>query len=150
MNLREAIDIPPVWLAVFAALAYGQAAFLGPDLGRLAGWPAGGALVAAGIALLLASADRFRRQRTSIIPHRQAAALITAGPYRFSRNPIYLADALILAGLCLGWGAVSGLVLVPAFMALIQRRFILPEESRLRAAFGADFAAWASQTRRWL
>jgi len=150
MNLRDAVDIPPLWLALFAAGGFGQARLIGPDLRALWGWPAGGVLVLAGMALMAASAVRFMRQRTSIVPHRKPVALITSGVYRFSRNPIYLADTLILAGLCLGWGAVSGLVLVPAFMALIQRRFILAEESRLGSAFGPDFTAWATRTPRWL
>lgn len=149
MTLRQMIDLPPLWLTLFAGLAWGQA--------RL--WPAGdatwadglgAALVALGLALAVAAAVEFRRRRTTIIPHRQASALVTGGVYRLSRNPIYLGDALILAGLALIWGAWSGLVLVPAFMAVISARFIGPEEARLRTAFGPAFEDWAGRTRRWI
>lgn len=150
MTLREAIDLPPLWLAFFAALAWAQARFL--PLAGFGAWggPAGAALVGLGLALMLAAFVEFRRHRTSVVPHRQPSALITTGVYRFSRNPIYLGDALILAGLCLRWDALPGLLLVPAFMAVISARFIRPEEARLAARFGPDFAAWAARTRRWL
>jgi protein-S-isoprenylcysteine O-methyltransferase Ste14 len=75
--------------------------------------------------------------------------MIRGGIYRLTRNPIYLADALILTGAILRWDAAS-LVLVPVFMAVIQRRFILGEEAGLRTAFGADFERYAAQVRRWL
>jgi protein-S-isoprenylcysteine O-methyltransferase Ste14 len=150
MSLREMIDLPPIWLALFAGLAWLQAS-LGPVGGFGAiGGPLGAALIGIGLALMAAAFVEFRRHRTSVVPHQQPQALITTGIFRFSRNPIYLADALILAGLALRWDAVLGLVLVPAFMKLIEIRFIGPEEDRLRAGFGAAFEAWAARTRRWL
>jgi protein-S-isoprenylcysteine O-methyltransferase Ste14 len=151
MTLREAIDLPPLWLALFAALAWAQARLL--PLGGFGAWgdPAGAALIGAGLALMAAAFVEFRRHRTSVIPHRQPSALVTTGVYRLSRNPIYLADALILAGLCLRWDALPALVLlVPLFAAVITARFIRPEEARLRAAFGAAFDDWAARTRRWI
>lgn len=150
MTLRETIDLPPLWLALFAALAWAQARAL--PWGGFGAWgdPAGAALIGAGIVLMAAAFVEFRRHRTSVVPHRQPAALITTGVYRLTRNPIYLADALILAGLCLRWDAVPSLLLVPVFMAVITARFIRPEEARLAAGFGPAFAAWAARTRRWL
>jgi protein-S-isoprenylcysteine O-methyltransferase Ste14 len=79
-----------------------------------------------------------------------ARHLVTCGPFRFSRNPIYLGDALILAGLALRWDAPVALLLVPLFMATITQRFIVPEEDRLRRKFRADFARYCEKTRRWL
>lgn len=150
MSLRQMIDLPPFWLVLFAALAWAQARFL-PN-GAFGPWAdaAGGLLIATGVLAMAASVVEFRRHRTTVIPHREASALVTTGIYRLSRNPIYLADALILSGLCLAWDALSGLVLVPAFMAVIHLRFIRPEEARLRARFGPQFQAWAARTRRWL
>ena len=77
-------------------------------------------------------------------------ALVTTGPFAISRNPIYLADALILMGLSLRWDAPIGVLLVPAFVWLITRRFILAEEARLSDHFGAAFDAYRKDTRRWL
>ena len=144
------IDLPPVWLALFAALGWGQAAWvpLG-TFGAVGDW-LGGALVVVGLALAVAAAVEFRRARTTLIPHEEPSAIVTSGVYRFSRNPIYLGDALILAGLGLRWDSVLALGLVPVFVAVITARFILPEEGRLGARFGAEFDAWAGRVRRWL
>ena len=67
-----------------------------------------------------------------------------------TRNPIYVAMALMLAGWALWSGSVLGLVLVPLFQRIITRRFILGEEQRLRAAFGQRAEAYIARTRRWL
>ncbi len=80
----------------------------------------------------------------------QASALITSGIFARTRNPIYLGDALILTGLILIWDAVPSSILIPAFVLLIQTRFILAEESRLRDAFGDEFLRYTASTRRWL
>lgn len=144
---RALIDTPPVWLALCILLAWMQARWL-PVWPAPAPWP-GAAMVAAGAGLFLWAGVQFRRHHTSIVPRETPAALLTTGPYAFSRNPIYLADALILTGLVLRWDA-GALPLVPAFVALITRRFIHGEEAVCRAAFGADWAAYAARTRRWL
>lgn len=145
------IDIPPVWLALFAVLAWWQPRILpaGPPPGPTALW-AGGLLVAAGLLLMAVALISLRRARTTPHPHREPSALVTEGIFRLSRNPIYLGDALILAGLCLRWGAWTALVLVPVFIWLIDRRFIHAEEARLARAFGTAFDDYARQTRRWL
>lgn len=103
-----------------------------------------------GLLLLALSSMEFRRAKTSIIPHREAEALITSGVYGRSRNPIYLGDAMILSGFCAFWGAWLALVvLLPLFVWVITDRFIAPEEARLRRAFGPQFEAWAARVRRW-
>jgi protein-S-isoprenylcysteine O-methyltransferase Ste14 len=143
------IDLPPVWLGLFVALGWVQAArFPLGSFGAAGDW-IGALLVGAGLALAIAAAVEFRRARTTIIPHEEPSAIVTSGVYRFSRNPIYLGDALILAGLGLRWDSVLALVLVPVFVAVITARFIRPEEARLRVRFGAEFEAWAARVRRW-
>ena len=76
--------------------------------------------------------------------------MVQSGIYRRSRNPIYLGDVLILAGLILRFDAVLSLVLLPIFVWLLERRFIIPEEDRLRRTFRADFARYERKTRRWI
>jgi len=139
-------DYPPVWLAGFAALAWGQARIL-PLPGLL--WP-GRVLVVLGLGVMLLAVWQFARARTTIVPHEVPSALVTSGVYGYSRNPIYLADVMILSGLCLIWGAWPSLLLVPVFGVVITRRFINPEESRLKARFGVEFDAWAARVRRWI
>ena len=143
------IDLPPVWLAFFVALGWAQSESLPLVAFGAAGDRIGAALVLAGLGLAVAAAVEFRRARTTIIPHEMPTAIVTSGVYRFSRNPIYLGDALILTGLGFRWDSVLALVLAPVFVAVITARFILPEEARLRARFGAEFDAWAACVRRW-
>ena len=114
-------------------------------LGRFVGT----ALIVAGLAVMALAITQFLRHRTTVLPRETPAALIQTGIYRWSRNPIYLADAMILSGAALRWD-LGGLILVPLFMALILRRFIRGEEAGLRAAFGPVFDAYAARTRRWI
>lgn len=146
--MKLTLDYPPIWLLGFAVLAWAAGRLLPMPLpgAGVAGW----LLVVAGLALMAAAALQMLKRRTTLDPHGAPSALVTDGLYRFSRNPIYVADALILAGLALIWQAPLALLLVPAFAAVITRRFILPEEARLAARFPAGFAGYAARTRRWL
>ncbi len=145
------IDLPPVWLGLFIALARIQAtrfpvARAEHSLLDLLS----GLLVGGGVLLTLVAVVQMRQNRTTFLPHREARVIVTNGVFARSRNPIYLGDTLILLGLILYWSAWPSLVLVPLFMWLITDRFILAEEQRLRDAFGPQWAAWSARTRRWL
>lgn len=144
------LDMPPVWLAGFAALAWGQAAWL--PFERFGGWAdwAGLVLIALGGFTALEGLWELIRHHTSFIPGQTPKTLVEQGVFRLTRNPIYLADAMILGGLVLKWDAVLSLVLIPAFMALIQKRFIRGEEVRIREAFGDRFESYAGRVRRWM
>ncbi len=145
------IDIPPVWLLAFAVVAWLQAAYwpLGLSFGGAWADLAGGLLVGGGLVLMAMAFAEFRRHKTTVIPHQEADRLITSGIFKRSRNPIYLGDALILTGLILRWDAVLALPLVPIFFWIIEKRFILAEEDRLRRKFRMDFARYCEKTRRW-
>lgn len=146
------IDIPPVWLlaAVIATWFIGQAQPFGLSLDFPITQLLGGLLVGAGIILMALAAMEMHKQRTTIIPHKEADSLVTSGIFKRTRNPIYLGDAAILAGLALRWDAVLALVLVPIFIWIIEKRFIIPEENMLRRKFRADFAHYEQKTRRWV
>jgi protein-S-isoprenylcysteine O-methyltransferase Ste14 len=88
--------------------------------------------------------------RTTVIPRRDPSALVTGGVFGWSRNPIYLADAIVLTGAVLWLDAVLALPLVAVFVWLIQTRFIRDEEARLTLAFGPEFDLWAARVRRWV
>lgn len=146
------IDIPPVWLLIFVVISWVQARHAAMGLSFGGAWAdfAGGILVGAGLVLMALAFAEFRRHRTTVIPHMEAERLITSGIFKRTRNPIYLGDALILAGLILRWDAVLALPLVPVFVWVIEKRFILAEEDRLRRKFRAEFARYCQKTRRWL
>lgn len=147
------IDLPPVWLIGFIALARGMAqaqAALWPGWSLLWARPFGVALAIVGILLMVAAAWQMWRHRTTIIPREVPSAMVTGGVFSLSRNPIYLGDAFVLAGAALYWGVIPALVLVPIFMWLISWRFIEGEEERLQGEFGPQFDAYRRETRRWL
>lgn len=145
------LDLPPIWLALFIAAAWWQAQ-LAPVwmVAGMAARTAGAVLIGAGLVLMAMAVLEFGRHRTTVIPHLMPSALIDTGIFSRTRNPIYLGDALVLIGAVLWNGSLLGLILVPVFIWLIERRFIAPEEARLRAAFGPAFEAYAQKVRRWV
>ncbi|MFW8636821.1 methyltransferase family protein [Cribrihabitans pelagius] len=146
------LDIPPAWLLGFAALAWLQAEYFPAGLSFGGAWAdfLGGLLVGGGLLLAVLAVTELRRHRTTVLPHETPERLVQTGIFSRSRNPIYLGDVLILAGLVLWFDAVLSLVLVPLFLWLLERRFVLPEEDRMRRAFGADWARYERKVRRWL
>ena len=146
------IDFPPVWLIGFALIAWLQGRMLpfGLSLKGAVTDLLSGLLIGAGIVLAIMAIVEFRRHRTTVIPHETPSSMVQSGIYKRSRNPIYLGDVLILAGLILRFDAVLSLVLIPVFVWVLERRFIVPEEDRLRRTFRADFARYERQTRRWI
>lgn len=142
------LELPPVWLAAFAALAWASGRILPLALpyGAVIGW----GLILAGALMAVTAAAQMVLGRTTFIPRRDPAAMVTEGVFALTRNPIYLGDALVLAGVCLVSDALAALVLVPLFIRIITRRFILDEEDRLRRRFGVEFDRYAARVRRWL
>jgi protein-S-isoprenylcysteine O-methyltransferase Ste14 len=88
--------------------------------------------------------------QTTIKPYETSSALVTGGPYRFSRNPIYLGMVLFLVGLNLGLGSWSPLLAIPAFAFIIERRFIRAEEAALLRRFGDEYETYRRRVRRWI
>lgn len=146
--LLQEIDIPPSWLALHIGAAW-LVSLISPAVFGSWGVAVGKVLVLGGGALMLAAVAQMALARTTVIPRRDPSALVTTGIFGWSRNPIYLGDAILLTGAILWLDAVLALPLVAIFMALIQKRFIRDEETRLTLAFGAAFDLWAGRTRRW-
>ena len=147
MKLLQTLNSPPVWLTGFVAAAWAMARLWAP-LGDALVWP-GWALVASGFALDLWSALAFRKARTTIVPREAPSALVESGPYGFSRNPIYLADLVILAGAALVLGAPLALILLVPFQQVLLRLFILPEEAVLERDLGQPYLDFKARVPRW-
>ncbi len=149
--LRKRIDVPPLWLIGFLVLAYALADFV-PGLGFGGAWAdfLGGVLIGGAVVLFALSIIEFRKHATTVLPHEIPSALIQSGIYKRSRNPIYLADVLLLAGLILRWDAVLALPLIPIFLWVLERRFVIPEEKQMRRQFRLQYASYCNKTRRWL
>lgn len=107
-------------------------------------------LIALGAAILPGVVGRFRRDGTAFDPHKPASALITDGPYRFSRNPGYVTLTLwhLGMGLILDNAWVLLLVIAPV---LVMDRWAIPREERhLEERFGAKYISYKASVRRWL
>ena len=142
--LRE-LDIPPFWLGLALGISWAAShlwALPLPGLGK--------ALILLGLAIMVAAVLQMRLSRTTFIPRRDPAALVTGGLFGISRNPIYLADAILLTGAVAYWGAVFALPVIPAFVALITWRYIVDEEARLRIGFGPAAARYFAGVPRWI
>ena len=107
-------------------------------------------LMALALALIVWSAALFRRAGTNIRPYLPSTALVIAGPYRYTRNPMYLGMAGMLLGAGVYLGSITPFIVIPAFMALLTERFILPEEAKMEAAFGQPYLEYKARVRRWL
>lgn len=119
------------------------------DLGLLTR-PLGWLLVALGLALFFWALVTFRRHRTTVNPYKAAASLCTEGPFRFSRNPIYVGDWFILAGVSLLLATGWPLVFAPLIWAMLRYGVIRHEEAHLEARFGDAYRDYRSRVRRWL
>ena len=148
MTIPKWIDVPPAWLVLFMGLAWFMGEVWAP-LGETMRFP-GLVVVILGAGLAAWAAIHFRRAGTTIIPHQEPTALVSDGPFKFSRNPIYLADMLILFGWCLICGTIAGMILLGPLFIVLERRFILPEEARLSAHLGEPYNQYRSKVRRWI
>lgn len=111
---------------------------------------AGVASIAAGAATAAWSARTFQQAGTDISPHQPATTLVESGPFRYTRNPIYLGGSAVYTGITLLLNNLWGVLLLPVVLAVLQRGVIEREEEHLRARFGDDYAAYTERVPRWL
>lgn len=146
------LNIPPVWLALALAIAYFQARHVhfGLSLSHAITDMVAGLSIGVGVLLMALAVVEMRRHRTTVVPHCEADHLVTSGVFKWTRNPIYLGDAMILLGFILHWDAVLSLAILPIFVMAIDYGFIALEEDRLRRKFRSDFERYMRDTRRWI
>lgn len=146
------VHIPP---PLFYVAAIGGGALLRRYTPLTIGWDAprvvaAWAFIALFAALMAWSFIRFARYKTTIIPNKPANALVLDGPFRFTRNPLYLAMALLTLGAGLWLNTWWVLILLVPAIALVDRLVIAREEAYLRRRFGAEYDAFTARVRRWL
>jgi protein-S-isoprenylcysteine O-methyltransferase Ste14 len=118
-----------------------------PDL---VGWTLGAILIVCGAALTSSALVKFKRAGTTVRPDRAARTLVIAGPYKMTRNPMYLGLALVYLGIAIAGQSLWAVILLPLVLIIIQRRAIAPEEDFLKRRFGADYISYMAKVRRWL
>jgi protein-S-isoprenylcysteine O-methyltransferase Ste14 len=112
----------------------------------ITGW----VLIVAGMLLLLWALLTFARARTAILPSRPASTIVATGPFRYSRNPMYVGFSAVYIGLSLLMSMAWPLLLLPLVLLSLYALVIRREEYYLGHAFGDEYAAYRSRVRRWL
>ncbi len=144
---------PPILLlgVIVAAIALGYLAPVAwPGIDDAAARAIGLGIGGAGVALLAWSILTLRRHGTTVLPDVGATSLVTSGPYRRFRNPIYLADAMILLGVAELTKNVWLVAAAAAFAALVTWLAIIPEERHLERRFGQAYLDYKAKSRRWI
>lgn len=118
-------------------------------------WPAparavGVAIIALALANDIWCAAIMRRRGTTMRPDRAVSHLVTEGPFRWSRNPIYVSHVALTAGVGLALASPWTMLLLPALAVGLTLLAIRPEERHLARKFGSEFDAYVARTRRWL
>ena len=142
---------PPLIYLAGLIVGFGLEGLLpGASLPRVVRWGGGGVLVVAGASLLASFNTAFSRKGTAVEPWKPTTAIVTSGPYRFTRNPAYLGMALVYAGIALLAEALWVLVPLPVVLVAIDRGVISREERYLERKFGREYADYKAGVRRWI
>lgn len=146
------VPIPPPLLYFALAGLSGalQAVWPWTVVGRDWAWWLAGALCVPALGLVSWAAWVMRRAGTHIQPHKPALALVREGPYRWTRNPMYIAlcAMMLVWGLAInsGWGCV---MVIPLWL-LLNFAVVPREEKYLEAKFGDRYGQWKQRVRRWV
>ncbi|MDP8952882.1 MAG: isoprenylcysteine carboxylmethyltransferase family protein [Actinomycetota bacterium] len=128
------------------AKALSPAGFLPRPIARALGWP----LTGGGLLLGLLSYRALRSAETNVSPYEPTTALVTEGPYRFTRNPLYLSLTLAYGGIAALANAPWAALLLP-FVLLVMRRGVIHREERyLEREFGEEYLRYKARVRRWI
>ena len=150
---RDTADLvapPPLIYLAGLVLGLGLQRRVGSRRGRpAAAAPVGWALLVAGVGLAALFLTSFGRARTPVDPRKPTTRLVTTGPYRFTRNPGYLALALVFAGIGVLTGGWALVMLVPTLL-VIDRGVIAREERYLEGRYGDEYRSYRGRVRRWI
>jgi protein-S-isoprenylcysteine O-methyltransferase Ste14 len=121
-------------------------AFLPRGLSRVLGWP----LIVGGPVVGSLGLREMKRADTNVDPREPTTAIVTGGPYRFTRNPLYLSMTLIYAGITALANALPAALLLPVVLHIMRRGVIEREESYLERKFGDEYLDYKARVRRWI
>ena len=107
-------------------------------------------LILSGISLVFVSFRFMRKMKTTFIPDGTPEVLISSGPFKFSRNPIYLGMLTILVGIAFLMSSLSAIIIAFVFGIIINFTWIAHEEKKLHELFSEDWKNYSSKVRRWI
>ena len=111
---------------------------------------AGLVLVTCGVLFALWGVRTFKRHKTAVMPYKAARTLVSAGPYRYTRNPMYLGMTLAFLGFAVALNAMWPIILLPMALVVLFHLVIRKEEEHLWRSFGDDYVEYRSRVRRWI
>ena len=144
----KTLNIPPVW-TLFAMIFSVILHFIYPmvlfqfraiDIG----------IIAVGIYLIFTTPVWFKRKSTTIVPRRKPTTLIVDGPFRMSRNPMYLGMILLVFGTGLSLGSIQAIFPSILLFFFLEKNYVLPEERKLIEAMGEEAEQYFKATGRWI
>ena len=141
--------MPPRFYLLYTLVGVGLHFVVGGPIWLRLPW-LGTALLVAGGALAVWGAQTFARAGTTIKPFERTHTLVTTGPYRFTRNPMYLGMVAMLLGAALVLGTPAPWLAALALAITLQLRFIRHEERALAASLGEPYERYRQSVRRWL
>jgi protein-S-isoprenylcysteine O-methyltransferase Ste14 len=146
------VPVPPPLIYIAGLAAGGVVELIRSTTGPP--WPISVAILVAGVLAFMALAGgavrRFRRAGTTENPFRPSTALVFEGPYRFTRNPMYLGMAAVYVGLAFVLGLMWALVFLPFVLLTVDRLVIAREERYLERKFGQEYVEYKGRVRRWI
>lgn len=107
-------------------------------------------VVGLGLGLMQWAVARFRRHRTAVMPWKPTRTIVEDGPFRLSRNPIYLGFAITLVGVGLWMDALAVVLAAVPALGITDRMIVRREEAYLTAKFGTAYTDYTRRVRRWL
>jgi protein-S-isoprenylcysteine O-methyltransferase Ste14 len=110
----------------------------------------GGIVFVLALALFAWAIVTMTRAGTNVPTNRPSTTIVAAGPYRLTRNPIYLAMVLALIGVAVGFNSLWVLLTLAVFVVVIRYGVIAREEVYLEGKFGAPYRDYRARVRRWL
>lgn len=142
------IPWPPLLLVGAFVSGFLLEAAIGSHIGLppALGW----VLVVAALALDAWAMLTMMRAKTNILPHRAADSLVTSGPFRWTRNPIYLGNAMLVIGIGIAFGSFLVLLMSVWMVYAVQHFAIEREEKHLLLRFGAAYRDYMERTPRWV
>jgi len=141
---------PRIYLATILLGMLGHLLWRDDFIARVIGLPTGSLLVLASVALFVAATREFKKAGTPVPGNQPSTAIVRSGPYRFSRNPIYLAFSLLQLGLALLVDSLT-MVITLGLAVTVMALVVIPREERyLAQRFPSEYSTYKASTRRWL
>lgn len=119
-------------------------------LARGLGYGLGAVLILSAVWISVWGIREMRRAGTAVSTRIPTTALVTTGPFRFSRNPLYVSLTLYYLGIAIAAQSPMALVLLPVVLAVMQYGVIHREERYLEDRFGAEYVRYSERVRRWI